>query len=248
MLDGVIIRYVSLLFTAPQAFLILVAAFGVSMLVGLIFHEYCHAFVANWLGDPTPRRAGRLTLDPRAHYDPIGTTMIFLVGFGWAKPVPVNPNYTSNPKRSLFLISLAGPASNLLTATLAAIPIRLHLVPFWHPFVDSGTAERWAAVWTRTPSDLIGLFLGTIVLLNVVLAVFNMLPIPPLDGSKVLMGLLPNSLARQYAKLEPWGMGILMLIIAAPFLTNGAVSMLIVTGPVIDFLLDVLVGNAGGFG
>ena len=103
-------------------------------------------------------------------------------------------------------------------------------------------------MWTRTPSDLIGLFLGTIMLLNVLLAVFNMLPIPPLDGSKVLMGLLPNSLARQYAKLEPWGMGLLMLIIAAPFLTNGAVSMLIVTGPVIDFLLDVLVGNAGGFG
>ncbi|MEI6137120.1 MAG: hypothetical protein WCQ48_06875, partial [Chloroflexota bacterium] len=77
-----ILRYFSLLFSAPQAFVILVAAFTVSMLLGLIFHEFCHAAVANWLGDPTPRRAGRLTLNPRAHYDPVGTTLIFLVGFG----------------------------------------------------------------------------------------------------------------------------------------------------------------------
>ena len=247
MLDRVIIRYFSLLFTAPQAFAILIAAFGVSMLVGLIFHEYCHAVVANRLGDPTPRLMGRLTLNPKAHYDPFGTTMIFLAGFGWAKPVPVNPNYTANPKRSMLLIALAGPASNLAVAALAGLPIRLGLVPFWHPFVASSTAERWAEVWTRTPGDLLGLFLGTVVLLNVLLAVFNMLPIPPLDGSKVLMGLLPDHLARQYQRLEPWGMGILMLLIFAPFLTGGAVSLLIVTGPVIDLLLDLVVGNPGGF-
>ena len=247
MLDHVILRYFPLLFSAPQAFAILIGAFGVSMLVGLIFHEYCHAVVASRLGDPTARLMGRLTLDPRAHYDPIGTTMIFLAGFGWAKPVPVNPNYTSNPKRSLFLIALAGPASNLVVAALAGLPIRLGLVPFWDPFVGSGTAADWAEVWTRTPGDLLGLFLGTVVLLNVFLAVFNMLPIPPLDGSKVLMGLLPDNLARQYRRLEPWGMGILMLVIFAPFLTDGAVSMRVITGPVIELLLDLFVGNPGGF-
>ena len=244
-----ILRYLPLLFSAPQAFVILIAAFGVSMLVGLIFHEYCHAVVADRLGDFTARRMGRLTLNPRAHYDPVGTTMIFLAGFGWAKPVPVNPNNTANPKRSLLLIALAGPASNLVVAALAGLPIRLGLIPFWHPFVGSGTAARWAEVWTRTPADLIGLFLGTIVLLNVLLAVFNMLPIPPLDGSKVLMGLLPDNLARQYQRLEPWGMGILMLIIIAPYLTDGAVSMLIVTGPAIELLLRFFVGdNAAWFG
>ena len=243
-----IIQYFSLLFSAPAAFAILIAAFAVSMLLGLIFHEYCHAWVANRLGDPTPRMSGRLTLDPRAHYDPIGTTMILFAGFGWAKPVPVNPNYTSNPKRSLFLISLAGPASNLVIAFLAGLPIRFHLVPFWHPLVGASTAERWAEVWTRTPADLLGLFLGTIVLLNVLLAVFNMLPIPPLDGSKVLMGLLPNDLARQYQRLEPWGMGILMLLILSSFLTGGVVSLLIVLRPFIDFLLDLFTGDPIGFG
>jgi Zn-dependent protease len=243
-----ILRYFSLIFSAPDAFAILIGAFGFSMLVGLIFHEYCHAWVANRLGDPTARLMGRLTLNPRAHYDPIGTTMILFAGFGWAKPVPVNPNYTANPRRAMFLIAFAGPASNLVVATLAAIPIRMGWVPFWHPFVGSATAERWAEVWTRTPADLLGLFLGTVVLLNVLLAVFNMLPIPPLDGSKVLMGLLPEPLAEQYRRLEPWGMGILMLLILAPFLTNGAVSLFIVTGPVIDVLLDLLVGNPSGFG
>ncbi|MFA7248270.1 MAG: site-2 protease family protein [Dehalococcoidia bacterium] len=242
-----ILRYFPLLFTAPQAFTILVAAFGASMLVGLIFHEYCHAVVANRLGDPTPRLLGRLTLSPRAHYDPVGTTLIFIAGFGWAKPVPVNPNYTANPKRSMLLIALAGPASNLLVAGLAGLPIRMGLVPFWHPFVGSGTAARWAEVWTQTPADLLGLFLGTVVLLNVLLAVFNMLPIPPLDGSKVLMGLLPEDLARQYRKLEPWGMGILMLLVFAPFLTGGAYSLTMVMGPVIELLLDLFVGNPGGF-
>jgi len=243
----VILRYLPLLLSAPEAFAILLGAFGFSILVGLIFHEYCHAFVANRLGDPTARLLGRLTLNPLAHYDPIGTTMILFAGFGWAKPVPVNPNYTTNPKRSMLLIALAGPASNLLVAGLAGLPIRLQLVPFWHPFVSSSTAERWAEVWTRTPGDLLGLFLGTVVLLNVLLAVFNMLPIPPLDGSKVLMGLLPDDLARQYQRLEPWGMGILMLVILAPYLTNGAVSMLVVTGPIIEFLLDLFVGNPIGF-
>ena len=248
MLGSMILRYLPLLFEAPSAFAILIAAFAVSMLVGLIFHEYCHAVVANRLGDPTARLLGRLTLNPKAHYDPIGTTMILFAGFGWAKPVPVNPNYTANPKRSMLLIAFAGPASNLIVAGLAGLPIRMQWVPFWHPFVGSDTAERWAAVWTRTPMDLAGLFLGTVVLLNVFLAVFNLLPIPPLDGSKVLMGLLPERLAQQYARLEPWGMGLLMLLILAPYLTDGVVSMFIVTGPIIDFLLDLFVGSPSGFG
>ena len=242
-----ILRYLPLLLSAPDAFAILLSAFVFSILVRLIFHEYCHAVVANWLGDPTAKMLGRLTLNPLAHYDPIGTTLILLAGFGWAKPVPVNPNNTANPKRSMLLIAFAGPASNLLVAALAGIPIRLQLVPFWHPFVGTSTAERWAEVWTRTPADLLGLFLGTVVLLNVLLAVFNMLPIPPLDGSKVLMGLLPDNLARQYQRLEPWGTGILMLLILAPFLTDGAVSMLVVTGPIVEFLLDLFVGDPVGF-
>ncbi|MEX2446255.1 MAG: site-2 protease family protein [Dehalococcoidia bacterium] len=240
-----ILRHLSLITEAPEAFVILIAAFGVSLLVGLIFHEYCHALVANRLGDPTARLMGRLTLDPRAHYDPIGTTMIFFAGFGWAKPVPVNPNYARNPKQAMLLISVAGPASNLVTAALAGLPIKLGLVPFWHPFVGSAVAGRYAEIWTASAVDLLGLFLGTVVLLNVLLAVFNMLPVPPLDGSKVLAGLLPDSLAREYARLEPWGFGILMLLILAPFITNGAISLFIVMGPAINVLLSLFVGDTG---
>ncbi len=241
-----ILRDLPLLFSAPQAFAILIAAFVVSMLLGLIFHEFCHAWVANRLGDPTPRLMGRLTLNPLAHYDPIGTTMILFAGFGWAKPVPVNPNYTTNPKRSMLLIAFAGPASNLVFAALAGIPIRLGLVPF-HTFLVSNP-EQWATVWTSSYSDLFGLFLSTILFLNILLAIFNLLPIPPLDGSKVLMGLLPDDLARQYQRLEPWGPGLLMLLIVAPFVTGGAVSVLIVTRPFLEFFLWLFSGVSITFG
>ncbi|MDP2328319.1 MAG: site-2 protease family protein [Dehalococcoidia bacterium] len=241
-----ILRYLSLLGDAPMAFVILIGAFGASLLVGLIFHEFCHAFVADRLGDRTPRLLGRLTLNPKAHYDPIGTTLIFFAGFGWAKPVPVNPANTANPRRAMTLIALAGPLSNLVMAGLAGLPIKLGLVPFYHPFVSAGSARFWAEVWTASPADMAGLFLGTVLLLNVFLAVFNMLPVPPLDGSRVLGGLLPLPLAREYARLEPWGMGILMLIILAPFITNGQFSLLTITGPLIELLLRAFAGEAGG--
>jgi Zn-dependent protease len=230
----VILRYLPLIGEEPLAFVVLLSAFGASLMVGLIFHEFCHAFVADSLGDRTPRLLGRLTLNPKAHYDPIGTTLIFFAGFGWAKPVPVNPNNTRNPRRSMTLIALAGPASNLAVAGIAGLPIKLGLIPFLHPFL---IPRSFAAI------DLIGLFLGTVVLLNVLLAVFNMLPIPPLDGSRVLHGLLPADLAREYARLEPWGFGILMLLILAPFLTGGAWSLFTIIGPAVEFLLSVFVGD-----
>ena len=239
-----ILQYISIIGSAPQAFAILMAAFVFAMLEGLIFHEFCHAFVADRLGDNTPRRMGRLTLNPKAHYDPIGTSLIFFVGFGWAKPVPVNPNNTANPVRSMALIGLAGPASNLIIAGIAGIPIKMGWVPLRHPFVGSGSASQWAEIWTRSPQDLIGLFLGTVLILNVLLGVFNMLPIPPLDGSRVLAGLLPRNLAREYAKIEPWGFGILMLLVMAPFLTNGQFSLFTVIGPVINGFLRLFAGEA----
>jgi Zn-dependent protease len=241
----VILTYFSIIGEAPLAFAILMAAFVFSLMVGLIFHEFCHAYVADRLGDRTARYMGRLTLNPKAHYDPIGTSLIFFVGFGWAKPVPVNPMNTANPKQAMAMIALAGPASNLVVAGLAGIPIKLGLVPFWHPFVGAASASQWAQIWTRSPEDLAGLFLGTVLFLNVLLAVFNMLPIPPLDGSRVLAGLLPRDLAREYAKLEPWGFGVLMLLVLSPFLTNGAFSLFTITGPFVRALLALFAGDAG---
>ncbi len=240
-----LLRYIEVLGEEPLAFFVLIGAFATSMLVGLAFHEFCHAFVANGLGDRTPAMLGRLTLNPVAHLDPIGSALIFFVGFGWAKPVPVNPYNTKNPKTSMALIAGAGPASNLVVAGLASIPIKLGLVPFFQPFIAPLDARFWAQIWTQSPENLLGLFLGTVVLLNVILAVFNFFPIAPLDGFRVLVGILPDELSRPLARLEPWGPGILLLLIMLPFITQGEFSPLFdVMSPVINFFLNLFVGGA----
>lgn len=235
-----LLRYVSVLGDAPMAFVILIAAFSFSMLIGLAFHEFMHAYTADRLGDGTPRRFGRLTLDPRAHLDPLGSALIFFIGFGWAKPVPVNPMSTRNPKTAMATIAAAGPLTNLAVAGLAGIPIRLGWVTPLHPFVGSGLADPLARFAAESPANMIGLFLGTVVLLNVLLAVFNLLPLAPLDGFRVAVGMLPRELARPLAEAERWGPGILMLLIFAPFLSGGEINPLFaVLGPPIDLLLDL---------
>jgi Zn-dependent protease len=218
------------------------------MLVGLSFHEFSHALAANTLGDPTPRRAGRLTLNPRAHLDPMGSLLILIAGFGWAKPTPVNPFNTAHPKRAMTLIALAGPASNLVLAGLAAIPIKLGLVPFFHPFISPSLARQAVAVWGASPANLIGLFLGTVVLLNVLLAVFNFLPLAPLDGFKVAVGVLPRDLSSKLARLEAWGPGLLFLMIALPWMTNGTLNPLSTfMNPLVSLFLAAFLGDGGGF-
>jgi Zn-dependent protease len=236
----VILRYLAVLTEAPLAFLILIAAFTASLLLGLVLHEVAHAYVADTLGDHTPRSFGRLSLNPKRHLDPVGSALIFFVGFGWARPVPVNPFNTANPKRSMALIASAGPVTNVVIAGLAGVPIKMGLVPFFHPFVAPSAAELWAQVWTESPENLLGLFFGTIVLLNVILAVFNLVPLAPLDGFRVAVGILPPHLSREFARLEPWGPGVLLVLIFLPFL--GGPSLLFDTlGPFIDLLLRLFV-------
>lgn len=232
----VILQLLPLLFDAPLAFAILATAFVFSMLSGLIFHEFCHAFVADRLGDTLPRRMGRLTLDPRAHYDPIGTTLIFIVGFGWAKPVQVNPRSPGQ----MAVVALAGPLSNFMIAGVAALPLKLGLVPFWHPFIGGESVRFFAIQWASSPSDLLGLFLGTVVILNVLLGTFNLIPIPPLDGSRLLDLVLPPNIVTEWHR---WGPGLLMLLIMAPFITGGQYSMLSITGPFVDLLLRLFAGE-----
>ena len=240
-----ILRYLSVLGDAPAAFFILFAAFSASILMGLVFHEFCHALVADRLGDRTPRLLGRLTLDPRAHWHPIGTLLIFIVGFGFAKPVPVNPFNTRNPKQSMALIASAGPVSNLLVAGLASLPIRFGWLPFFHPFIAPGSVETAARLWTESPENLAGLFLGTIVLLNVLLAVFNFIPLAPLDGYQIAVGLLPRGLSIEYQRLAPWMPGVLLLLFFLPFITNGEFSPLVdLMGPPINFFLELFVGGS----
>ena len=169
--------------------------------------------------------------------------LIFFVGFGWARPVPVNPfNTSGNIKLNMAMIALAGPATNLMVAGFAGIPIKAGWVPFFHPFVAPAFADDWARIWTESPENLLGLFLGTVLLLNVLLAIFNLIPLAPLDGFRVAVGLLPRNLSLEFEKLEPWGIGILMILIFLPFI--GGPSLLFeVMGPPIDFLLQLFAGD-----
>jgi Zn-dependent protease len=185
-----------------------------ALLIALTIHEYAHARVAVALGDPTPRFEGRLTLNPIAHLDPFGLIMLWLVQFGWAKPVSVNPRNFKNGRQGMMLVSLAGPGANLITAFAAMII----LVILNH----MGIREYWI----MTTLKLICSY-------NVMFAVFNMLPIPPLDGSKVLMNYLPGRLAYQYESYSQYGSLILMGLIVL-----GLVGFII--SPIIKFILDAM--------
>ena len=238
-----IIRYLAVLDDAPLAFVILIAAFGASLLVGLVLHEVAHAYVADSLGDRTPRSFGRLSLNPKRHLDPLGAALIFLAGFGWARPVPVNPlNTSGNVKLNMAAIAIAGPVTNLIVAAIAGLPIKLGWLPFFHPFVAPSLAEFAAGVWTESPENLMGLFLGTIVLLNVILAIFNLVPLAPLDGFRVVVGLLPRPLAAQFTRLEPWCPGILLVLIFLPFL-GGPTWLFDAMGPPRNLLLELFAGD-----
>ncbi|ACX52409.1 peptidase M50 [Ammonifex degensii KC4] len=161
------------------------------IMLGLSVHEYAHGKVADALGDPTPRASGRLTLNPLTHIDPIGLILLFLAGFGWAKPVPVNPYYFRGSMRwGMFWVSLAGPAANLVVAFFGALV--------------------WGLWGVKT--DPLGLVLQGIVTINVVLALFNLLPVPPLDGSKVLISLVPTEM-NWLLRYEQYGVIILLLLI-----------------------------------
>lgn len=168
------------------------------IVIAMVIHEYSHARVAYALGDYTPRLQGRLTLNPAAHVDPIGLLMLFIVHFGWAKPVQINPMNFSNPRRDDILVSLAGPASNLITAFIALIILVLLTK------LDFPLSEGLLVVF------------NLIIIYNINFAIFNMLPIPPLDGSHILRNLLPYEMAQTYEQLERYSFIFLIIILATP--------------------------------
>ncbi|MBE9532440.1 MAG: site-2 protease family protein [Proteobacteria bacterium] len=195
----------------------------VPMLVALTAHELAHAWVADRLGDPTPRMLGRLTINPLKHLDPIGTLAIFLTGmFGWAKPVPVNPNNFNDPAKAMKWVALAGPITNLCLAAIFAVIAKIMIM----------TAGAFVL---RTSPILAPIFIMVHIgiLLNVALGIFNMVPIPPLDGSKVLMSVLPFDKALAFSKIEPYGFIILIMLIYSGILHR-------VMGPIIDLTVGVL--------
>ena len=192
----------------------------VAALLAIVFHEYAHGYVASRLGDPTARERGRLTLNPLAHIDPIGTVLLPLLlalfrlpVFGWAKPVPINPSYFRNPFRGMLFVAIAGPITNLSMALVATGVGRLALTAVSPEFLLQKT---FLSNLTHAAFFLLGYF----VIVNVVLAVFNMIPIPPLDGSRVLAYLLPPSGRQFMLFLEQYGFLILLALILLGGLTG----------------------------
>lgn len=165
-----------------------------AVLWAITFHEFCHGYAAFRLGDPTAAKMGRLTLNPLAHLDPVGAIMLLVFRFGWAKPVPIEPRYFKNPKRDLIIVSLAGSAGNFLTAVFCGLLVRFVPGPFM-----------------AVPA--LGRFIVLMVLINLGLGVFNLIPIPPLDGSKLLYVLLPPSWMRGFFWLERYGFFVLMILL-----------------------------------
>ncbi len=183
----------SLLFKDPTAFVLL----AIPLLYSIIIHEVAHGWVASRMGDPTAKWLGRLTLDPRKHLDPVGTIMLFIFGFGWAKPVPVNFNNLRDPRKGLIFVSAAGIAANILLAFLSLLTLQLtQPAPF-------GTLDT---------------MLKELAHINIILAAFNLIPIPPLDGSKILMGFASRRFQYSLARLEPYGMFIIIGLLWLHFL------------------------------
>jgi Zn-dependent protease len=190
-----------------------IAITAVPILIAIILHEVAHGFIANKLGDPTAKMLGRLTLNPIAHIDMFGTIImplllfVFTNGqfvFGYAKPVPINPYNFKNPKRDMAISAAGGPATNILLAILSVLLIKYAVVP----------ASAFASddVVAKVIKPLV-MMLTASVTINVILASFNLIPIPPLDGGRILMGLLPNRQANALGKLEPFGMIIVLILV-----------------------------------
>ena len=199
----------------------------ITLVIALTVHEFSHAKTADWFGDTTPRAHGRVTLNPLRHLDPFGSLMMVFAGFGWAKPVPVNPYALGMRSPSAYmLVALAGPMSNILLAILAAVPLRLGLVD---PF--SGGQFM----------SLLYNFLNQFIFLNLILAFFNLIPLAPLDGDKVAGYFFPPSWARVLDRIRPYGPIILMLVLfGLPYVGIDVLGTLLF--PPIRTVYNLLVG------
>ncbi|WP_020675737.1 site-2 protease family protein [Geopsychrobacter electrodiphilus] len=212
-----------------DAFLLKLSVMLVPALLAIILHEVAHGYVADRLGDPTARLLGRLTLNPLRHLDPIGTIAIFVFGFGWARPVPVNAKNLRHPRQDMIWVALAGPLTNLALALISVLFLRgislletTQLVSS-QMFLDISRPLRVMAAFS--------------LYINLLLGVFNLLPIPPLDGGRVLVGILPGKQALWLNRFEPFGFVLLLLLI---FFTDVWSRLL---SPLMTLLLQTLAGG-----
>ena len=196
---------------------------AITLIIAFTLHELAHAFVAYKFGDDTAARQGRLTLNPLKHLDPIGTILIFIAGFGWAKPVPVNRFFFKNPRLAGVLVSIAGPLSNLLLVILA--------IGIWYGLLATGLGPS-------IPPSIVE-FMNIFIWLNMVLFVFNLLPFPPLDGYRIIEDLAPANIRAKLTQYENYGIIIFLILVITP-LDQYTISPLMNT--LIPFLLDVVNG------
>ena len=204
-----------MLFRLPPEVLVLLIPV---LLFALVFHEFSHGWVANKLGDPTAKNQGRLTLNPVAHLDPVGSMMILFVGFGWAKPVPVDSRYLADPRKDMMKIAFAGPASNLFLALVGGIIIRLTGY--------SGSLSSMLILFTQ---------------INISLAVFNMIPIPPLDGSQIFSGIMIRKNPQLVMQLQTYGPQILMGLILFGMFTGVSIIWAFMS-PFVNFFMFIFAG------
>jgi len=200
------------------------------ILIALTFHECAHAYAAYRHGDDTAKQLGRLSLNPLRHLDPLGTIMIFLVHFGWAKPVPVNPYRLKNPRKDMLWISAAGPLANMVLALVSGLLLRFLFTIGGTPDYHTGT--------------VMGLFVFMVVMslqINLALAIFNILPIAPLDGSKILAGLLPAGFGKFIGLLERYGPFILIGLIIIGRVTDVSILGGLIW-PFVDFFSSLFAG------
>ncbi len=198
------------LFTNPLLFFVWI----ISLLIAISIHEAAHAYTADHLGDPTPRSQGRLTLNPLAHLDPLGTLMILIFRFGWGKPVQFDPFNLQNPRRDAAVISIAGPVSNLLLALTCSLILRFLVPNFFAPL------------------------LYPLIFLNVALAIFNLVPVHPLDGGKIIIGILPRDLAYEWQTIMNRYGTILLLLLILPL--NGTSPVISLISPIVNFIISLL--------
>ncbi|MFO8009197.1 MAG: site-2 protease family protein [Dehalococcoidia bacterium] len=198
-----------ILFEEPGVFFTVIPLAIIALLPMLVFHEVSHGVVANWLGDDTARVMGRLTLNPLSHLDKAGTIMLLLVGFGWAKPVPVNPyRLNMEPRKGMALVGAAGPFTNFLMAGVFAL------------FFRAGILDLPTSLSELSFADIFGVLVLFIVQINIILGTLNLIPVPPLDGFRIVVGILPREQAISFSRLERYAPQILLVLIGILLFTG----------------------------
>jgi Zn-dependent protease len=215
-----------LLMDEPMAFVVLMAAVAVALLIGITFHEFSHAWAASKQGDLTATRLGRLTLNPKAHLDPIGTVMLLVAGFGWGRPVPVNPMRLRNGRRGMAFVSAAGPFSNVLLVGAFSLLFQSELL---------SSDDLSGALQSTDPIKIVTLIAWMSIRLNLILAAFNLIPLAPLDGGGILTGIVPREWLPAVSKLQRMGPLIMIALVASTFLTN-LNPLGFIFGPVLDLV------------